>query len=185
MIGFLKVILKGMDGPINDMQKGDLTTALNGSQRMLVLINNLVEMARLNNGELTLKREEFNMAHLIEDVADRWKLLHAEFPVELNLSIVEPMFNVDTNYMRNVISNLLTYAAFRVTEGSISISASGDAAGMKAVIQSKGNKSRDKQEMDSAMLGFICASFIKLHGGTMEELQETEDGVALSFSLPR
>jgi signal transduction histidine kinase len=45
IIGFIKVVIKGIDGPINEIQNTDLTTALNGSQRMLTLVNNLV-MAR-------------------------------------------------------------------------------------------------------------------------------------------
>ncbi|MBK9210573.1 MAG: hypothetical protein IPL71_20740 [Anaerolineales bacterium] len=57
IIGFTKIVIKGMDGPINEMQKTDLTTAFNGSQRMLILLNNLVEMAHLNNGDITLLQE--------------------------------------------------------------------------------------------------------------------------------
>jgi hypothetical protein len=39
--------------------------------------------------------------------------------------------------------------------------------------------------MDSALLGFILASLIKLHGGQMDDPKETEDGFLLRFSLPR
>jgi hypothetical protein len=35
------------------------------------------------------------------------------------------------------------------------------------------------------MLGFITASLIKLHGGSIGEPFETEDGLLLTFSLPR
>ena len=185
IIGFIKVVIKGMDGPINETQTGDLTIALNGSQRMVTLINNLVEMARLNNGEITLRREECNIADLIEDATDRWKTQNFTLTLATNITITAPNFNVDRNCLRQVIANLLTYAAIRVTEGAISLSASDDANGVTVRIQSTGKKARDKSEMDSAMLGFICASLIKLHGGKADEPQETEDGLLLSFSLPR
>jgi len=84
-----------------------------------------------------------------------------------------------------VIANLLTYTAIRVTEGAISLSASDDVNGVNVSIQSAGKKTRDKSEMDSAMLGFVCASLIKLHGGKMDGPQETEDGMLIAFSLPR
>lgn len=185
VIGFTKVVIKGIDGPINEIQSADLTTAFNGGQRMLVLINNLVEMARLNNGQVTLTAKECNLADLLEDAADRWKTQNLTIPLDTSIAINEPAFNVDNNHLRNVITNLLTYAAMRVTEGALSLSASDDSQGVKVNIQSAGKKSRDKSEMDSAMLGFICSSLIKLHGGKMEEPQETEDGMLLSFSLPR
>jgi K+-sensing histidine kinase KdpD len=185
IIGFIKVVIKGIDGPINEIQNTDLTTALNGSQRMSTLINNLVEMARLNNGQITLARKECNIADLIEDATDRWKIQNLTLPLAIKITIAEPTFNVDRNHLRNVISNLLTYAAIRVTEGALSLSASDDANGVNVSIQSAGKKARDKSEMDSAMLSFICASLVKLHGGKADEPQETEDGLLLSFSLPR
>jgi len=185
MIGFTRVVIKGIDGPINETQSTDLTTAYNGGLRMLTLINNLVNMARLNNGEITLMRKECDIAGLIEDAANRWKIQNLTLPLTTNVIITEPTFNVDNNHLRNAITNLLTYAALRVTEGTISLSASDDSKGMHVRIQSTGEKARDKSEMDSAMLNFICAALIKLHGGKMEEPQETDDGILLSFSLPR
>jgi K+-sensing histidine kinase KdpD len=185
ILGFTKVVIKGIDGPINETQNADLTTVFNGGQRLLTLINNLVEMARLNNGQIKLTRKECNIVELIEDATDRWKIQNLTLPVATNIAIAEPTFNVDTNHLRSVITSLLTYAAIRVTKGAISLSASDDNHGVNVSIQSTGEKARDKCEMDSAMLSFICASLIKLHGGKSNEPLETEDGMLLSFSLPR
>ncbi len=185
VIGFTKVVIKGIDGPVNEIQSTDLTTVFNGGQRMLTLINNLVEMARLNNGQVVLNLKESNLADLLEDAADRWKTQNLSMSLATSVTITKPTFNVDTNHLRNVITNLLTFAAMRVTEGAVSLSASDNDQGVNISIQSAGKKSRDKSEMDSAMLGFITAALIKLHGGKADQPQETEDGVLLSFSLPR
>jgi signal transduction histidine kinase len=185
IIGFTKVVIKGMDGPINEMQKTDLTTAFNGSQRMLSLINNLVEMAHLNNGDVILLRKECNVADLIKDVTDQWQIKNPELPLTTNVNIMMPNFNIDESRLRQIISNLLTYASIRVTKGAISLSASDDDHGLNISIQSVGEKARDKSEMDSAMFNFICTSLIKLHGGKANEPHETEDGFLLAFSLPR
>lgn len=185
IIGFTKVVLKGIDGPVNEMQSTDLTTAFNGGQRMLTLVNNLVEMARLNLGQISLARKECDITELIENTVDHWKTLHRTLPLAASITISKPIFTVDSNHLQNIISNLLTYAAIRVTEGSLSFSASDDDQGLQINIQSTGKKSRDKSEMDSAMLDFICSSLIKLHGGKANEPLETEDGLSLGFSLPR
>jgi hypothetical protein len=39
--------------------------------------------------------------------------------------------------------------------------------------------------MDSTMFDFICSALIKLHGGSFDPPQETDDGLMLSFSVPR
>ena len=185
IIGFTKVVIKGIDGPINETQSADLTTAFNGGQRMSTLMNNLVDMARLNNGQITIVRKECNINGLIEDATDRWKKQNLTTPLAISMTIAEPTFNVDSIHLRNAITNLLTYAAIRVTEGALSLSANDDEHGLNVSIQSAGKKTRDKSEMDSAMFNFICSSLIKLHMGKMEEPQETKDGLLLSFSLPR
>jgi len=72
-----------------------------------------------------------------------------------------------------------------LTEGTVSLSASDSDDALKIRVQSSGKKPIDKSEMDSAMLGFIIASLVKLHGGQMDDPQETDDGLLLRFSLPR
>jgi len=184
VIGFTKLVIKGIDGPINETQNTDLTTAFNGGQRMLSLLGNLVDIARLNNG-LILLREEKNLATLITEASERWKTQNPTKPLTADIQITSPTYNVDPQQMRNIITHLLSFAAVRVTEGTVSLSATENEQGLHVTVQSVGKKSVDKMEMDSAMLGFITAALIKLHGGKMNEPLETDDGLLLSFSLPR
>ncbi len=183
VIGFSKLVIKGIDGPINETQSTDLTTVFNGGQRMLSLLSNLVDIARLNNG-ITLSREEKNLATLITESAERWKNQNPAKPLTSDVQIASPTYSVDPQQMRHIITHLLSFAAVRVTEGTVSLSATENEQGVNVSFQSTGKKSIDKMEMDSAMLGFIAASLIKLHGGKMNEPQETDAGMLLSFSLP-
>ena len=185
VIGFTKLVIKGIDGPINEVQNTDLTTAFNGGQRMLALVSQLVEIARLNNSNLPLSRTENNLATLISETAERWKTQNPAKPLTTDIQIASPTHSVDPQQMRQVIAYLLTFAAIRVTEGSVSLSATENEQGLNVSIQSTGKKAVDKSEMDSAMLGFITNSLIKLHGGNMGEPLETDDGLLLGFSLPR
>lgn len=185
VIGFTKVVLKGIDGPINETQETDLSTAYTAGQRMLALISYLVEIARLNNGHTQLSREDANVTDLIAETTNRWKTQNQNKPLTVETNFSNPVFNVDKAQLRQVISHLLTFASVRVTEGTVSLSASDSDAALEVRVQSNGRKPIDKSEMDSAMLGFITASLVKLHGGQMDEPQETDDGLLLKFSLPR
>jgi K+-sensing histidine kinase KdpD len=185
IIGFTRVVIKGIDGPVNEAQSADLTTAFISSQKMLFLINNLVDMARLNTGHISLRQVETDTTKLFKEAGERWQTANPAKILTAQINIAQPVFSVDNIYMRNIVSSLLSYAAIRVTEGSISLEARDDENGLRVTIQSSGKKSLDKFELDSAMFDFVCASLIKLHGGKMDEPQETESGLLLAFSLPR
>ena len=185
ILGFSKVVLKGIDGPINETQHNDLTTVFTAGQRMLALIGYLVEIARLNNGQTQVTREETDLAEILVEAANRWKTQNPAKPLTLETNLTNPRFNVDRAQMRQIISHLLTFASLRVTEGTVSLSASDTNAELKIRAQSFGKKSADKFEMDSAMLDFIITSLVKLHGGQMADPQETDDGWLLTVTLPR
>lgn len=185
VIGFTKVVLKGIDGPVNETQETDLSTAFTAGQRMLALVSYLVEIARLNNGHTKLSREDANIADVITETTNRWKTQNPSKPLSIETNFTDPNFNVDKAQMRQIISHMLSFASVRVTEGTVSLSASDSDNTLKVRVQSNGKKPVDKSEMDSAMLGFIIASLVKLHGGQMDNPQETDDGLLLKFSLSR
>ena len=185
VIGFSKVVLKGIDGPVNENQETDLTTVFTAGQRMLALISYLVEIARLNNGHTKLSRENANVADIITEATNRWKTQNTSKPLSIETNFTDPTFNVDKAQFRQIISHLLSFASVRVTEGTVSLSASESNNELKVRVQSNGKKPMDKSEMDSAMLGYIITSLVKLHGGQMDDPQETDDGLLLKFSLPR
>jgi hypothetical protein len=111
------VVLKGIDGPINETQQNDLSTVFTAGQRMLSLISYLVEIARLNNGHTQLSRENADIAELITETTSRWKTQNQTKPLTVETNLTNPIFNVDKAQMRQIISHLLSFASVRVTEG--------------------------------------------------------------------
>ncbi len=92
VIGFTKVVLKGIDGPINETQEADLSTAFTAGQRMLSLINYLVEIARLNNGHTQLSREEASIIDVITETTNRWKTQNQTKPLTVETNLTDPDF---------------------------------------------------------------------------------------------
>ncbi len=185
IIGFTRVVIKGIDGPINETQSADLNTAFTSSQRMLFFVNNLVEMARLNIGHITPQRVECDMPDLIRESTERWQTANPAKLLTVDIQITKPVFMADQMHMRQVIFTLLNYAALRITEGSLTLFASDKEDSLHVQIHSSGTKPLDKFELDSAMLNFVATALVKLHAGNMNEPQETQTGMSLSFSLPR
>jgi signal transduction histidine kinase len=186
VIGFTKVVMKGIDGPVNETQETDLSTAFTAGQRMLALISYLVEIARLNNGHSKLSCADNDITEILTETTTRWQIQNPTKKImSVDVSITNPIFNMDRAQMRQLISHLMTFASVRVTEGTVSLSINDSDNALNIKVQSNGKKGVDKFEMDSAMLTFITTSLTKLHGGQMDHPLETDDGLLLSCTIPR
>ncbi len=186
VIGFTKVVLKGIDGPVNEMQVTDLTTAHTGGQRMLSLTSMLVDIARLNTGKIELSPAEGSLADLIHETAARWRTQNPNKPLQVDAVLNAPVIHFDTLRMRQALAFLLNYAALHVAEGGqVILSAADDESGINFTIQSSGERPRDKGEMDKAMLAYIGEALIALHSGSMTMIRSGEDNALIMFSVPR
>ncbi len=68
IIGFSRVILKGIDGPITDIQQQDLTAIYNSGQHLLGLINDILDLARIEAGKMELNFEEVHIGEMVTSV---------------------------------------------------------------------------------------------------------------------
>ncbi len=74
IIGFSRVILKGIDGPITELQQQDLTAIYNSGQHLLGLINDILDLSKIEAGKMEMAFEEVNISDVISSVmstADR------------------------------------------------------------------------------------------------------------------
>jgi K+-sensing histidine kinase KdpD len=152
---------------------------------MLALVSYLVEIARLNNGHTKLLYVNCDISDLISEATNRWKIQNPSKPLNVELNITDPAFHLDKERIRLIITYLLALASIRVTEGTVSLFVNDSEDALNVRVQSNGKKAVDKSEMDTAMIVFVTTSLVKLHRGRISDPQETEDGLLLSFSLPR
>jgi signal transduction histidine kinase len=186
IIGFSKVVLKGIDGPINEMQLTDLTSVNANGQRMLVHLTNLVDIARLNNAEVKLNLSEIEFSAFVAETAKRWTTQNPgkELVLDANL-LLSPVILGESPRLRQALMSWTTYVSLFIDKGGVHFLAQDDATGINITIQSNGEKARDKSVMEGAMLSFIGKSLIELHGGRVEMSQEMDDGAMVILSLPR
>ena len=186
IIGFTKVVLKGIDGPVTELQVTDLTSAHTNGQRMLALSNNLIDMARLNNGDIKVEINQGDMNLVLSEATSRWKIQNPGKELITNIDIQNSETRLDSARMRQVVSGLLTYAGNHVAEnGKVSLHAHENEKNFIIKIESAGEKARDKYELDLVMLGFICRGLINLHCGNLEFGEDTGSGFSLRFTLPK
>lgn len=125
IIGFSRVILKGIDGPINEQQHQDLSAIYNSGGHLLNLINDVLDLSKIEAGKMELAIEELNIADTINSVLSTAAGLIKDKPVRLEkeLSPNIPPVRADAMRIRQVLINLMANAAKFTEEGTITVEA--------------------------------------------------------------
>lgn len=121
IIGFSRVILKGIDGPLTELQKTDLTSIHNSGQHLLGLINNILDLSKIEAGKMELNFEETEVEPIIKTVISTASALVKDKPVTLDHEVPEnlPKIWADPTRLRQVILNLVSNACKFTEEGSV------------------------------------------------------------------
>ena len=124
ILGFADVILEGLDGPLTDNMQSDLGLIYKNGQHLLHLINDVLDMAKIESGKMNLNIEKFNLQEIIEEVTS----ITSTFASEKNLSLfIEPdsdhevEINADKIRLRQVMINLINNAIKFTEKGKIAI----------------------------------------------------------------
>lgn len=121
IIGFSRVILKGIDGPITREQEEDLTSIYSNGQHLLNLINEVLDMAKIEAGKMTLAFEPTDLIETARGALATVTALVNEEEVKLlwDGSAELPIIEADPVRVRQILINLLSNAAKYTEQGHI------------------------------------------------------------------
>lgn len=125
IIGFSSVILKGIDGPINDMQKQDIQIIHSSGKHLLGLVNDILDQAKIEAGKMELSLDYFELAPVIKGVMSSAIGLTRDKNIRLHTEIEESIDKAfgDEFRTRQILFNLISNAAKFTEQGSITLSA--------------------------------------------------------------
>jgi GAF domain-containing protein/DNA-binding response OmpR family regulator len=125
IIGFSRVILKGIDGPLTEMQEQDLTTIYNSGQHLLNLINDILDQAKISAQKMELQIEPFEVKPVIDAVRSIGIGLIKDKPIDIYIEMASglPMAYGDELRTRQILLNLVSNAAKFTREGAITLRA--------------------------------------------------------------
>lgn len=135
ILGFTQVILEGLDGPLTEDMETDLNLIHNSGQHLLALINDVLDMAKIEAGKLALSLENIHLASLLEDVLmtvnplAREKSLSLEFENGLEDQMT---IQADTVRLRQIMINLIGNAIKFTEAGGVTVRTSSE--GTKVMI---------------------------------------------------
>ncbi|MCZ2127517.1 MAG: hypothetical protein LC099_07070 [Anaerolineales bacterium] len=124
ILGFTDVMLEGLDGPLTDYMDNDLRLIQKNGQHLLHLINDVLDMAKIESGRMNLHFDRFNVNSLLEEVAnivsplasDKRTALYIEPEADRELDIF-----ADSSRLRQVIINLVTNSVKFTENGTVAL----------------------------------------------------------------
>jgi PAS domain S-box-containing protein len=118
IIGFASFIHGGKSGPISDAQREYLGDILTSSRHLLQLINDILDLAKIEAGKMEFHPEPVQLGPLIEEVHDSMRLLAAEKDIELSVEVAPNMIaELDRAKLKQVLYNYLSNAIKFTPEG--------------------------------------------------------------------
>jgi signal transduction histidine kinase len=204
IIGFSGLMLKGMDGPLNEMQRHDLETIHNSGKHLLSLINDLLDVSQLWAGKIELEVTPVDLRDVVRDALDMVSSMVEGKPVTLQHTIAAnvPVVRADQTRVRQILINLLTNAVKYTEHGQVTLSLAlvgdevvtsvtdtgigiaPDDLGLLFEEFSRVDNSTTRQ-VDGLGLGLsICRRLVELHGGRIWAESEEGVGSQFHFSLP-
>ena len=121
IIGFSKVILKGIDGPLTVEQNEDVTSIYENGQILLSLINEILDMAKIEAGRMTVTMDQVDVELTAQKALKNVRSLVNEDGIVLIADIEPdlPVLEADPVRLRQILNNLLSNAAKFTNEGHI------------------------------------------------------------------
>ena len=204
--GFSEIMAGELFGPLGDARyKGYAADILRSGQHLLSLINDVLDMAKIEAGKLTLHYEAVSLKEIVDDAARLMRGRVEEAGLKLLVDAAElPTIEADHRGLKQVVLNLLSNAVkftpeggdivvtlsrqdddrvrVAVTDTGIGIAAEDLTRLARPFEQVEGQHSKTTQGTGLGLA--LTKSLIELHGGTLTLESEPGRGTTASFDLP-
>ncbi|MFB2897958.1 ATP-binding protein [Aerosakkonemataceae cyanobacterium BLCC-F50] len=128
VIGFSQLLLRQMrnkksDSEFSPEQMSMLERILNNGKHLLGLINDILDLSKIEAGRMNLQRQQFNLESLVRETSEEARLLAEEKQIDLQLSanLSNPIIINDPHRLKQVVMNLLSNAIKFTSAGKVEI----------------------------------------------------------------
>ena len=198
IIGYTRILLRRAKGVLDDRLYGNLDNINVSAANLLILINDVLDLSRIEAGRIDINPEDVNMGQLVRDCITSVRPL-VKSNVELEVSVDEAQVHTDSDRIRRVVMNLLGNAVKFTDQGSITVSLRQDGDSVELAVADTGQgipaedlphifeefrqvERQDGKQKEGTGLGLsIAKKSIELLGGTISA--ESEVGEGTTFTL--
>jgi PAS domain S-box-containing protein len=205
IIGFTGIILQKLVGPLNDEQFKQLTMVQGSAYHLLSLINDVLDLSKIEAGQLTVAAEAFDLQDVIRRAVATVSPLAEQKQLQITVQISQTVGIVtsDRRRVEQILLNLLNNAIKFTSAGKVRLSCEADTQWVTTRIQDSGigiaPKDMDKlfkafhqietglaRRFEGTGLGLsICKKLVELLGGRIHAHSDgLGQGATFTFALP-
>lgn len=205
IIGFSGILLDELAGPLNEEQKKQLSMVYVSSEHLLSLITDVLDISKIESGQLTLVQEQVDLQAVIEMVEKTLRPLAEKKNLALEISIERDVGSItsDRRRVEQILTNLLSNAIKFTEKGWVRVECFRQEGGVLILIRDTGigiaredmsRLFRPFSQVDTGLnrqyegtgLGLsICKKLTELLGGTIWVESEPGKGSTFFVTLPR
>ncbi len=179
IIGFSGILLKQLAGPLNSEQEKQLEMVQKSGRHLLSLINDILDISRIEAGEMIPYYESFQMTNLIEDVL---KLVELQTKIKgISLVFEKPLYIPpvvsDKIRIRQVLINLIINAIKFTKQGVVQVSCSKEGNLVKVEVSDTGIGIKE-EDIDK-----LFNPFIQLENNLTRRFEGSGLGLSISKKL--
>jgi PAS domain S-box-containing protein len=201
--GFIELVLDGDAGPIPDTQREFLEVAARNADRLGALINDILDVSRIESQRLELRPEPIDLAAVLVDVVSTFRVMARNKGLTLHQEVASlPKVLGDASRLVQVFSNLMSNAIKYTPKGEVGIKAIVTSGGVEVVVHDTGvGLTKEEQEQlftkffrgknpvvaDSGGTGLglvIAKAIVETHRGTIDFESRPGEGTRFRVVLP-
>jgi K+-sensing histidine kinase KdpD len=189
IVGFSKLLVNNL-GPEYppDLQKEDLGTIYRSGQRALLLMNGLIDIARLNRHEKEVSSAEVEIKPLLDQSLAYWKKFNPASTIQSEYQIQTSASNLvaDDLLLRQILAGFMLYVShYADPHAKVILTIDDEPDWFILTVTSVGTKARPFSQLDLDMQGYISRALVELQRGEIRRAEETDEGASIQFSLPK
>jgi len=121
IIGFSSILLKEWCGPVNAEQKENLGTVLAAGKHLHLLINEVIDVSKIEAGKLESIVTDFDIHDLLQEALAMIESELGHNGIKFNAALVHRAFHTDRRRLLQCVINLLSNAAKFTLKGEVSV----------------------------------------------------------------
>lgn len=202
----LRLVLDGDLGPLSAEQKEYIKSGYDTNERMIRLVNDLLNVSRIEEGRFDFAPKEDDLTSLVEATVTSFKDIAIQKKIDLSFKKSDklpPVFKFDRIKMQMVLQNLVENAIdYTPAGGRVEIGVSGDDSDARITVRDSGIGMAEedrkflftkfhraaqatKMQPNGSGLGlFIAQNIVHRHGGRIEVESEVGKGSTFRLILP-